>query len=202
MGVSASRGPLTTQMTTVPMDKWLILDRDGVINYDSDAFIKSPEEWQPLPGSLEAIARLNAAGYRIIVISNQSGLARGLFDLGTLKAIHQKFQALLAKQNGRIEHIYFCPHGPHDHCNCRKPLPGMFKQCAKDYKLELKGTYAVGDSVRDLEAAQSAGANGILVKTGKGEKSLDSLRALPDDNPLSSVPVYNDLASFVDAILQ
>jgi len=184
------------------MDKWLILDRDGVINYDSDAFIKSPNEWQPLPGSLEAISRLNAAGYRVAVISNQSGIARGLFDLDTLEAIHQKFQTLLANQNGRVEHIYFCPHGPYDHCNCRKPLPGMFKQFAKDYKLELKGIYAVGDSVRDLEAAHRAGTNGVLVKTGKGEKSLESLRILPSDDPLSRVPVYNDLASFVDVILQ
>ena len=108
------------------MDQWLILDRDGVINYDSDQFIKSPEEWQPLPGSFEAIARLNAAGYRIVVISNQSGLARGLFDADTLELIHQKFKRLLATHNGSIEQIYFCPHGPDDNCDCRKPLPGLF----------------------------------------------------------------------------
>ena len=183
------------------MDKWLILDRDGVINCDSDAFIKSADEWQPLPGSLEAIAKLNAAGYRIVVISNQSGLARGLFDLNTLNAIHHKFQTLLAEHDGRIEHIYFCPHGPDDQCSCRKPLPGLFEQFASDFQLDLSGIYAVGDSVRDLEAAHSAGASSVLVKTGKGEKSLASLRALPDDNPLSTVPVYNDLASFVDQLL-
>jgi D-glycero-D-manno-heptose 1,7-bisphosphate phosphatase len=183
------------------MDKWLILDRDGVINYDSDQFIKSPEEWRPLPGSLEAIAALNTAGYRIAVISNQSGLARGLFDLDTLEAIHQKLHSQLAKQGGQIERIYFCPHGPDDHCSCRKPLPDMFMKFAEDFDAPLENIYAVGDSIRDLEAALYAGARSVLVRTGKGEKSEQSLRALPEDNPLSKVPVYNDLASFAEHIL-
>jgi D-glycero-D-manno-heptose 1,7-bisphosphate phosphatase len=183
------------------MDKWLIVDRDGVINYDSDEFIKSPDEWRPLPGSLEAIAALNAAGYRIVVISNQSGLARGLFDHDMLVSIHQKFTTLLEEKGGRIERIYFCPHGPDDHCACRKPLPGLFSQFAKEFNIELGGIYAVGDSVRDLEAAYSAGANSILLRTGKGNQSAQSLRALPDDNPLRQIPIYDDLASFTEKLL-
>ncbi len=183
------------------MDKWLILDRDGVINYDSDQFIKSPEEWRPLPGSLEAIAALNTAGYRIVVISNQSGLARGLFDLDTLEAIHQKLHSQLAKHGGQIEQIYFCPHGPDDHCTCRKPLPGLFSRFAEDFEVSLEHVYAVGDSVRDLQAALCAGACSALVRTGKGEKSEQSLLVLPENNPLRSIPIYNDLASFADHIL-
>lgn len=183
------------------MDKWLILDRDGVINYDSDQFIKSPEEWQPLPGSLEAIAALNATGYRIVVISNQSGLARGLFSSGTLAAIHEKLQTLLSRHNGHIESIYFCPHGPDDGCSCRKPLPGLFKQFADDFGISLENTYAVGDSVRDLEAAHTAGARSALVRTGKGKKSEQQLRQLENDHPLRAVPIYNDLASFTDHLL-
>ncbi len=183
------------------MDKWLILDRDGVINYDSDEFIKSPEEWRPLPGSLEAIAALNAQAYRIVVISNQSGLARGLFDLNTLNAIHHKFKTLLKQKGGRIERIYFCPHGPDDHCACRKPLPGLFNQFAEEFNVNLDEIYSVGDSVRDLEATRDSGARSVLVRTGKGEQSEKSLIALPEDDPLHHVPIYNDLASFVDQLL-
>mgnify|MGYP001824400260 CR=1 FL=1 len=183
------------------MDKWLILDRDGVINYDSDLFIKSPEEWSPLPGSLEAIAALNAAGYRVVVISNQSGLARGLFSEATLDAIHEKFHGLLADQGGQVENIYFCPHGPKDACSCRKPLPGLFLQFAEDFGLCLDEIYAVGDSVRDLEAALASGARAVLVRTGKGENSERALSALEQDHPLSSVPVYDDLAAFVTQLL-
>lgn len=183
------------------MDKWLILDRDGVINYDSKQFIKSPDEWKPLPGSLEAITALNAAGYRIAIISNQSGLARGLFTLDTLEAIHYKLHTLLAKSGGRIERIYFCPHGPDEQCSCRKPLPGMFNQFADDEQISLKNIYAVGDSVRDLLAARAAGAYSVLVRSGKGVDSERSLLKLPKHDPLKSVPVYNDLASFTDHLL-
>lgn len=183
------------------MAKWLILDRDGVINYDSDQFIKSPEEWRPLPGSLKAIANLNKAGYRIVVISNQSGLARGLFSVETLDAIHEKFHTLLAKENGKVEKIYYCPHGPDDNCTCRKPLSGLFTQFAQDYKLSLTNVYAVGDSIRDLQAASEAGANSILVRTGKGQKSELTLQALEKDNLLRTTPIHNDLASFVNTLL-
>ena len=183
------------------MAKWLILDRDGVINYDSDQFIKSPEEWQPLPGSLKAIANLNKAGYNVVVISNQSGLARGLFNVETLDAIHQKFHTLLANENGKVEKIYYCPHGPDDNCSCRKPMFGLFTQFAQDYKLSLTNVYAVGDSIRDLKAANDAGANSILVRTGKGQKSVATLQTFDKDSLLYATPIYDDLASFVNALL-
>lgn len=185
----------------VKMDKWLILDRDGVINYDSDDFIKSPDEWRPLPGSLKAIARLNAAGYRIVVISNQSGLARQLFDQAMLEAIHKKFCRLLTQHGGRVEQIYYCPHGPDDACDCRKPLPGLFKQFAKDYGISLDGITAVGDSVRDLQAAHAAGAGAALLQTGKGERSIASIRILSKNDPLHGVPVYKNLADFSEQLL-
>lgn len=183
------------------MNKWLILDRDGVINYDSDAFIKSPDEWQPLPGSLEAIARLNQAGYRIVVISNQSGLARKLFSVETLDAIHHKFNTLLTEKGGRVERIYYCPHGPGDHCDCRKPLAGMFRQFAAEFGLSLDGIFAVGDSVRDIQAAHSAGATGVLVRSGKGETSVASIATLTEDDPLQNTVVYDDLSAFTDQLL-
>jgi len=183
------------------MDKWLILDRDGVINYDSDNFIKSEDEWRPLPGSLQAIADLNRAGYRIVVISNQSGLSRGLFDQNTLTAMHQKFTQLLAKLGGQIEHIYFCPHGPDDNCECRKPLPGLFTQFARDYAVDLNSVAAIGDSLRDLQAAHAAGAEPILVQTGKGERSLAAIQALPDTDPLRQTRIYPDLAAYTQQLL-
>ena len=150
----------------------MILDRDGTINIDSDAFIKSPEEWVPLPGSLEAIALLHRHDFQIIVVSNQSGVARGLFDLATLGAIHTKMQRMVDEAGGAIDAIYFCPHGPDDQCECRKPEDGLFRRFAADYDVDLSQVYAVGDSLRDLQAAESAGAKPILVKTGKGEKTL------------------------------
>lgn len=183
------------------MQKWLILDRDGVINYDSDLFIKSPQEWQAIPGSLEAIADCNRAGYKVVVISNQSGIARGLLDLDTLTAIHDKLRTQLAARGGRLERIYFCPHGPDDNCSCRKPLAGLFQQFALEQALDLEGIYAVGDSIRDLQAAAAAGASPVLVRTGKGNRSLEALQALDTDDPLRQVPIYADLASFCDALL-
>ncbi len=183
------------------MEKWLILDRDGVINYDSDQFIKSPQEWRAIPGSLEAIARCNRAGYRVVVISNQSGVARGLFDLQTLSNIHDRLKTELAAAGGQLEKIYFCPHGPDDRCACRKPQPGLFQQFALDYELSLAGIYAVGDSLRDLQAALAAEARPVLVRTGKGPRSLAALEALDDHDPLRQVPVHDDLAAFCDWLL-
>ncbi len=153
-------------------DRYVILDRDGTINIDSDAFIKAPEEWRPLPGSLEAIALLNRHGFKVVVISNQSGVARGLFDLATLEAIHAKMKQMVNEAGGEIEAIYFCPHGPNDVCDCRKPKDGLFRRFAADYQADLSQIYAVGDSFRDLQAAESAGAKPILVKTGKGDDTL------------------------------
>ena len=175
--------------------KLAILDRDGVINEDSDDFIKSPDEWIPIPGSLEAIARLNHAGYRVVVASNQSGLARGLFDIDGLNAIHQKMFDELAKLGGHIDSVFFCPHGPEDHCDCRKPRPGLLKAIADRLELDLAGIPAIGDSLRDLQAAAAAGAEPMLVLTGKGSKTLSKLEDFGD------VPVYPNLAAAVDALL-
>jgi D-glycero-D-manno-heptose 1,7-bisphosphate phosphatase len=151
---------------------YLILDRDGVINEDSDAYIKSPEEWIPIPGSLEAIAQLTARGYRIVVLTNQSGLARGLFDEQTLERIHAKMLGAVKAAGGKIEAIFHCPHGPEDGCECRKPKPGLFRAFADHYGINLAGLPAIGDSFRDLEAARVVGASPILVKTGKGHRTL------------------------------
>jgi len=152
--------------------KLIILDRDGVINYDSDQFIKSPDEWRPIPGSLEAIARLNHAGFRVVVATNQSGLGRGLFDMATLIAINDKMHKALALVGGRIDAVFYCPHAADSACECRKPKPGMFIEIAHRFGVELTGVPCVGDSVRDLQAAAAVDAQPILVLSGKGEKTL------------------------------
>lgn len=152
--------------------KLIILDRDGVINHDSDAYIKSPEEWRPLKGSLEAIARLTKAGYRVVVATNQSGVARGLFDLATLAAIHAKMHQAAAAAGGRIEAVFFCPHAADDGCGCRKPKPGMLEEILRRYDAEARKVTMVGDSLRDLEAAAAAGCRPVLVLTGKGRDTM------------------------------
>ena len=150
----------------------VILDRDGVINADSDQFIKSPDEWRAIPGSLEAIARLNHAGYRIAVCTNQSGIGRGLFDMATLNAIHDKMHRQLAQVGGRIDAIFFCPHTGDAQCECRKPKTSMLSEAGRRVGADLTQVPCIGDSLRDLEAAQSVGAQPMLVLTGKGEKTL------------------------------
>lgn len=179
--------------------KLIILDRDGVINEDSDEYIKSVDEYIPIPGSIEAIARLNAAGYTVVVATNQSGIARGMFDESVLQQMHAKLARLLADVGGKVEKIYFCPHGPDDHCDCRKPKTGLFKQIFNDYPVEADTVLAIGDSLRDLQAAQQVGVKPILVKTGKGTKTQTKLSQSAE---LSMVPVYEDLAQAVDAILK
>ena len=154
--------------------KLVILDRDGVINHDSDHFIKSPDEWKPIPGSLEAIARLNQAGYRVVIATNQSGIGRGLFDMATLNAIHDKMHKMLAQMGGRIDALFFCPHAADSKCDCRKPRPGMFEEISRRFNMDLKGVPAIGDSLRDLQAAVSMGAMPVLVRTGKGGKTLEA----------------------------
>lgn len=176
--------------------KLIILDRDGVINQDSDEFIKSVDEFIPLAGSLEAIARLNQAGYRVAVATNQSGIARGLYDLATLNAMHDKLRRLLNQHGGQIDIIAYCPHGPDDGCDCRKPKPGMYLEIASRMELSLEDIPVIGDSLRDLQAARAVQAKPILVRTGKGE------RTLAKGEGLDGVPVYDDLAAAVNAILE
>jgi D-glycero-D-manno-heptose 1,7-bisphosphate phosphatase len=181
--------------------KLVILDRDGTINEDRDDYVKSPAEWLPIPGSLEAIARLNHAGWHAVVATNQSGLARGLFDMVTLNAIHAKMNRALAEVGGRIDAVFYCPHGPDDGCTCRKPLPGMLKTIGERYGVPLRETYAIGDSLRDLQAAVAAGCAPHLVRTGKGALLDDAaLRALKKAVP--HVVVHADLAAFAQQLIQ
>lgn len=172
----------------------LILDRDGVINRDSPAFIKSREEWIALPGSLAAIANANQKGYRVVVVTNQSGLARGLFDIGALNAIHTHMLQTLAKQNGRIDAIFFCPHLPTDNCSCRKPKAGLLHELANRLKIDLRSAVFIGDRASDMAAAQSVGARAILVKTGHGEQTLKS------NGTGSKLDVYDDLSAAVASL--
>jgi D-glycero-D-manno-heptose 1,7-bisphosphate phosphatase len=154
-----------------PATKLVILDRDGVINYDSAQFIKSPDEWKPIPGSIEAIARLNQGGYRVVVATNQSGIGRGLFDMATLNAINDKMMELVFRQGGRIDAVFFCPHTADQKCHCRKPQTGMFEEIASRFHVGLTGVPAIGDSLRDLESGAKVGCVPILVLTGKGKKT-------------------------------
>jgi D-glycero-D-manno-heptose 1,7-bisphosphate phosphatase len=175
--------------------KLIILDRDGVINQDSDQFIKNTTEWKPIPGSLEAIAKLNHAGYRVVVASNQSGIGRGLLDMGALNAINDKMYRVLAQVGGRIDALFYCPHAAEANCDCRKPKPGMFIDIAQRFNVDLAGVPSVGDSLRDLQAAAAAGAQPILVLTGKGAKTR-AAGGLPD-----GTPVFADLAQAVRHIV-
>jgi len=175
--------------------KLVILDRDGVINFDSDQYIKSPAEWKPIPGSPEAIARLNQAGYRVVVATNQSGVGRAMFDMDTLNAIHDKMHKTVAAVGGRIDAVFYCPHAADADCDCRKPRPGMFARIAACFNTDLAGVPAIGDSLRDLQAAVAAGARPMLVLTGKGLKTQQD-PALP-----AGTPHFVDLAAAVDHIL-
>jgi D-glycero-D-manno-heptose 1,7-bisphosphate phosphatase len=178
-------------------ERVVILDRDGVINQDSDDYIKSADEWIPIPGSLEAIARLNHAGFRVGIVSNQSGIARGLFDLSALAAMHRKFRELLAAHGGRVEMIAYCPHGPDAGCECRKPRPGLLKVLAERLGIKLAGVPLVGDSTGDLEAARAMGMTPWLVRTGKGCATLE--HGSPD---LDGVRVFTDLRAVADELVK
>jgi D-glycero-D-manno-heptose 1,7-bisphosphate phosphatase len=174
--------------------KLIILDRDGVINEDSDAYIKSVEEWVPIPGSVEAIARLSQAGWTVAVATNQSGIARGYYSLDTLNAMHERLRALVAQAGGEVGLIVYCPHGPAEACACRKPKPGLLHTVAEHYGVSLKGLWFVGDSASDLAAAVAAGAQPVLVKTGKGNKTAAG--ALPE-----GTLQFTDLAAVARALL-
>jgi D-glycero-D-manno-heptose 1,7-bisphosphate phosphatase len=180
----------------MPNTKLIILDRDGVINKDSDLYIKSPDEWVPLPGSLEAIARLNQWGYRVVVCTNQSGIGRGLFGMDTLNAIHEKMIKSTAMVGGAIDAIFFCPHTNADNCDCRKPKAGMMKEVAARYNIDLTGVPMLGDSLRDLQATVAVGGQPMLVLTGKGQKTR-----LDPELPEGTL-VFADLAAAVKTLTE
>jgi len=180
--------------------KLVILDRDGVINHESPDFIKHPDEWKPIKGSLEAITRLSQAGYDIVVITNQSGVGRGLFSADTLGEIHVRMIDHVQQHGGKIQSILFCPHHPDDYCDCRKPLTGMYDELASRLNLNFGNVFSVGDSIRDLQAAKSAGARPVLVKTGNGKKSLKKINAkLPE---LKEAFIFENLAEFANALIK
>jgi len=174
--------------------KLLILDRDGVINHDSDAYIKSVEEWLPLPGSIEAIAQLSKAGWTVAVATNQSGIARGYYEIAVLEAMHARLRERVAEQGGEVGLIVYCPHGPDEGCDCRKPKPGMLKTIAAHYGVALTGVWFVGDSLGDLEAAKAVDCQPVLVKTGKGEKTLG--KTLP-----AGTLIFDDLAAIAAELI-
>jgi D-glycero-D-manno-heptose 1,7-bisphosphate phosphatase len=181
--------------------KLIILDRDGTINEDRDDFVKTPDEWVPIPGALEAIARLNQAGWHTVVATNQSGLGRGTFDMATLNAMHVKMNQLLAKQGGRIDAVFFCPHTPEDGCSCRKPLPGLFEQIGERFGVPLRDVPVVGDSLRDLQAGAAVGCQPHFVRTGKGGRLGDAaIEALCAQVP--GTRVHADLAAFAEHLIR
>ena len=176
--------------------KLIVLDRDGTINYDSDDFIKHPDEWRPIPGSIEAIARFTQAGWRVVVATNQSGIGRGILDMATLNAIHAKMHRAVNQAGGRIEAVFYCPDTDESHSPCRKPNPGMFHAIAERLNVPLDRAPCVGDSLRDLQAAAAVGAQPILVLTGKGRKTR-AAGNLPE-----ATEVYPDLAAVAQALCQ
>ena len=176
--------------------KLIILDRDGVINEDSESFVTTLDQWVPIPGSLEAIAKLTQAGHRIAVATNQSGLGRGLLTVDDLNAMHQRLHSRLAELGGQVEAVFFCPHAPGDGCGCRKPMPGLLFGIRERLGIDFVDVLVIGDSLRDLESAWAAGAAAALVLTGKGARTLAEH---PDR--LRETPVYADLATAAEAIL-
>ncbi len=182
------------------MTKLVILDRDGVINEDSDSYVKTADEWIPLAGSIEAIARLYKAGYTIVVATNQSGIGRGLFDLDELEAMHSKLSDLLLDAGAELSGIFYCPHKPGDNCNCRKPAPGLLDAIAEEFNLSLAGVPIVGDSLRDLQAGLTHQCTPILVRTGKGATTEAKLPE-QDELALRQAQVFDDLSQAVDYLL-
>lgn len=178
--------------------KLVILDRDGVINADSDLYIKTVAEWQALPGSIDAIARLSRAGYRIAVATNQSGIARGMFDEITLSNMHSKMRALVEEAGGHIDVVCYCPHGPDEQCRCRKPATGLLEQIAEELGQSVRNAWLVGDHEKDIRMAVSAGCKPLLVRTGKGAATEQMLSASLRAQTL----VFDDLAAASAYILQ
>ena len=181
--------------------KLIILDRDGVINQDSDNYIKSLEEWVPIPGSIEAIARLSNAGYTVVVATNQSGIGRGLFDLDELEAMHARLNELVLEQGGELSGIFYCPPTPDDQCLCRKPAPGLLAAIAEEFSTDLAGVPLIGDSLRDLQAGLKYHCSPILVRTGKGAATESKLAQQPESE-LATAPVFDDLSAAVTNLLE
>ncbi len=174
--------------------KLVVLDRDGTLNADPEDFLRSPDDWHPLPGALEALASLHHGGWRLVIASNQSGIGRGLFDVALMNAVHARMHKLVAAAGGRIEAVFFCPHAPDEDCTCRKPAPGLLRQIAQRTGVPLTQMVVVGDSVRDMQAATAVGAQAHLVLTGQ------SALGRPADLP-EGVSVHADLSAFADALL-
>lgn len=185
-----------------PSAPLIILDRDGVINFDSDNYIKNPDEWQPIPGSLESIARLTHAGWMVAVATNQSGIERGLFDINTLHAIHTKMVHAINAAGGRLEGIFFCPHTNSSQCQCRKPAPGLLRDIAIRFDRDLKGVPTVGDSLRDLQAGAAMQCDLWLVRTGKGERTLAAAAQAPEKALPAETRIAADLAEVVTTLLK
>ncbi len=186
-------------MTSSPTDsaqQTVILDRDGVINQDSDAYIKSDEEWVPIPGSIDAIAALSRAGFRIVVATNQSGIGRALFDEYALARIHHKMWSMVEEAGGFIDGIFYCPHTPNDQCDCRKPGTGLLRQIESEFGISLAGAYFIGDSVKDVEAALAHGCRPVLVRSGKGLTSELALRS----SGVLDLAVFDDLAQAIQEL--
>ena len=181
----------------------LVLDRDGVINEDSDDYIRSLADWRPIPGSLEAIADLSRAGYTIAIASNQSGLSRGYFRVDDLEAIHARLCRQVEEEGGIIAGIFYCPHLPQEGCSCRKPATGLLEAMETELGLSPRGAFFIGDSLQDLQAARAFGCQPVLVRTGKGAATYNTLQfdeaAVPDRD---TIPVYDDLAAAARGILR
>jgi D-glycero-D-manno-heptose 1,7-bisphosphate phosphatase len=184
------------------MTQLIILDRDGVINQDRDDFVKSADEWEPIAGSLEAIARLNHAGWQVVIASNQSAIGRGLYGVADLNAMHAKMHTLLAEVGGRIDAVFFCPHTPEDGCECRKPLPGLFTRISERLGVSLQGVPTVGDSLRDMQAGAAAGCTLHFVRTGKGARLLEQIQAQQSEALPAGAAVHDDLAAVVAHLLK
>jgi D-glycero-D-manno-heptose 1,7-bisphosphate phosphatase len=177
--------------------KLIILDCDGVINHDPEKYVKSVDEWQPVPGSLQAMGRLYQAGYTLVIVTNQSGIAHGIYGTETLHAMHSKMGRMLEQYGGYVDAVFFCPHAAKENCDCRKPKDGLFQQVKKRYQCDLKNVPTIGDSLCDLQVAKKMGARSMLVKTGKGEETISSAEA----TELEDVAIYENLAAVADAIL-
>ena len=183
-----------------PVVKLVILGRDGILNEFRDDHVKAPEEWYPIPGALEAVSRLNHAGWHAVVATNQSGIGRGMIDMASVNAVHADMLKQLQAVGGRIDAVFFCPHTPEDQCDCRKPLPGLMRDIGKRYGIDLKHVPLVGDTLRDLQAAQAAGCEPHLIRSGRASVLGPELVELMVDQ-VPGTRVHDDLAAFAEHLL-